>query len=76
MLEEDIIDAIQEAYLNASKRSRRLIPDKHDYTYIDGWFCYDHQRIKNYECLYQGKAGDMLIRFLFDFKEMKIVTDV
>lgn len=58
---------IHEAYLNASKRSRRIIPDESDYSNIDT--C----RIENYECLYQGKAGSMLVRFLFDFKNMKIV---
>ena len=67
MTENDINDAIRTAYLNARKRSRRIFPDEFDYANIDIRY------LKNYECLYQGKAGDMLIRFLFDFKDMKIV---
>lgn len=68
MMEEDIINAIQKAYLNASKRSRRRIPVRYDYAFIG---C--GERIENSECLYQGRTGDMSIRFLFDYKDMKIV---
>lgn len=67
MTENDINDAICTAYLNASKRSRRILPDKFDFANMQVIY------LENYECLYQGKAGDMLIRFLFDFKNMKIV---
>ena len=67
MTENDIMDAIREAYLNASKRSRRIFPDEFDYANMNVRY------LENYECLYQGKAGDMLIRFLFNFKDMKIV---
>lgn len=73
MSEKDIIDAIREVYFNVSIKSRRRIPDKLDRTNISYWSHYRDCRIENYECLYQGKAGDMIIRFLFDFKNMKIV---
>lgn len=66
MTENDISDAIWTAYLNASKKSKRIFPDEFDYANMDVRY------LKNYECLYQGKAGGMLIRFLFDFKNMKI----
>ena len=69
MTKNDINDAIRIAYLNASKRSRRIFPDEFDYANMHAYDRY----LKNYECLYQGKAGDMLIRFLFDFKNMKII---
>lgn len=77
MSDKNIIDAIHEAYLNASKRSRRIIPDKFDKINMDRttWEV-DSELIEleNYECLYQGKARNLLIRFLFDFKDKKIVT--
>ena len=74
MSEDEIIDAIHEAYSNARIKSKRRIPDKLDYTNISYWsHYYDVCRIENYECLFQGKGGDMIIRFLFDFKNMKIV---
>lgn len=75
MSEKDIIGIIHEAYLSAGKRSRRIIPGRLDHANIDGWSRqWGGRRIENYECLYQGKAGNMVIRFLFDFKDMKIVT--
>lgn len=71
MKEEAVVDAVRKAYWNASKRSRRIMPNKLDGANLDrlsdGSFS-----IENYECLYQGKAGDLLIHFLFDFKEMRI----
>lgn len=75
MSEKNIIDVIHEAYLNASKRSRRIIPDKIDYANINGMRPRNvaFGRIANYECLYQGKARNMTVRFLFDYKSMKIV---
>lgn len=79
MSDKDILDAVCEAYRNAGKRSRRIIPDKFDYVSIDGWSWsptyYDRQSIyiKSYECLYQGRAGELLIRFLFNYKDMKIM---
>lgn len=74
MTEEDIINAIREAYCNASKRSKRIAPGVADAINIaNHWPGYEYQ-IENYECLYQGRAGDLVIRFLFDFKNMKIVN--
>lgn len=73
MSEEKIIDAIHEAYLNAGIKNKRRIPDKLDYTNIRYWRPYSDYRIKNYECLFQGKGGDTIICFLFNFKNMKIV---
>lgn len=75
MSEKDVIDAIRDAYMNASKRSRRIIPDKFDRMNLGRGDGLDSQLIElmNYECLYQGKAGDLVIHFLFDFKNMKIV---
>lgn len=72
MSEKDIIDAIREVYFNVSIKSRRRLPDKFDHTNISYWSRYSNCSIENYECLYQGKNGDMVIRFLFDFKNMKI----
>ncbi|MDE7354439.1 MAG: hypothetical protein K2O06_15515 [Acetatifactor sp.] len=75
MIEGDIIDAIREAYHNASKRSKRIFPGIADAINIaNHWPGYGCQFIKNYECLYQGRAGDFVIRFLFDYKDMKIVN--
>lgn len=73
MTKNDISDAIHEAYLNASKRSKRIIPDRIDCENLNRGFEVDCYPIKNYECLYQGKAGNLVIRFLFDYKDMKIV---
>ncbi|HBA49414.1 MAG TPA: hypothetical protein DCZ91_16785 [Lachnospiraceae bacterium] len=75
MTEEDIINAVQEAYRNAGKRSRRIIPGVDDAVNMAN-LCtnYEYQYIENYQCLYQGRAGEMVIRFLFDFKNMKIVN--
>ena len=67
MTENDISDAICIAYLNAGKKSKRIFPDEFDYANMDVRY------LENYECFYQGKAGGMRIRFLFDFKNMKIV---
>lgn len=75
MSEKDILDAVHEAYLNACKRSRRMIPDKFDYTNLSGWFPLDEfDWVENYECLYQGRAKNLVIRFLFNYKDMKIMT--
>lgn len=76
MTEDDIVEAIREAYRNASKRSKDIFPCENDdanihsrgFGYLSG--C---RTIENYEGLYQGRAGDLVIRFLFDFKNMKIV---
>lgn len=75
MTEEDIINAIQEAYCNAGKRSRRIVPSVADAVNMDNVStnC-EYRFVENYQCLYQGRAGDMVIRFLFDFKDMKIVN--
>lgn len=76
MSEKDIINAIREAYENASIRSRRISPNKIsqiDFENLDRVFEVDYHPLGNYECLYQGRAGDLIIRFLFDYKNTKIV---
>lgn len=76
MSEKDIINAIREAYENASIRSRRISPNKIsqiDFENLDRVFEVDYHPLGNYECLYQGRAGDLIIRFLFDYRDMKIV---
>lgn len=70
---KDIIDVICEAYQNARKRSRRIFPNRIDCENLDRGFEVDCHPMKNYECLYQGRAGEMVIRFLFDYKNWKIV---
>ncbi len=74
MSERDIIDVIHEAYLNAGKKSRRRIPEEFDYINIDKWRFNGCPFIENYECLYQGRVGDMTVRFVFDYKNQRIVT--
>lgn len=71
MREQDIIDAIREAYQNAAVKSRRRIPDAWDAYNLD-WYPNGYFPIEDYECLYQAKSGGMVIRFVFDFKNMKI----
>ena len=66
MSEKQIKNAIRTAYEDARKESKRQMPTLKD--------------IKNMDCcvwdktLYQGKAGDLIIRFWFDFAENKIVA--
>ena len=77
MSEKDIINAIREAYENASIRSRRISPNKIsqiDFENLDRVLEVDCHPLGNYECLYQGRAGGLVIRFLFDYKDMKIVN--
>ena len=58
---DEIISAVTEAYINASKRSRRIIPKEIDCENLDrGLFEADCHPIKNYECLYQAKGGGRL----------------
>lgn len=76
MSEKDIISAIREAYENASIRSRRISLDKLsqiDFENLGRILEIDYHLLENYECIYQGRAGDLIIRFLFDFKHMKMV---
>ena len=76
MSEKDVIDAIREAYLNAGKRSKRISLNKIgqvDCENLGRILEVDCYPIKNFECLYQGRAGGLVIRFLFDYKDMKIV---
>lgn len=75
MTEDDIVDAIREAYTNASKRSKRIFPGEVDVVNMCN-VCprYECRFIENYQCLYQGKAGNLVIRFLFDFRNMRIVN--
>ncbi|MDE7354449.1 MAG: hypothetical protein K2O06_15565 [Acetatifactor sp.] len=76
MSEKDIINAIREAYEHANIRSRRISPKKIsqiDFENLDRVLEVDYHPLGNYECLYQGRAGGLVIRFLFDYKNMKIV---
>lgn len=73
MTKTDIINVIHEAYLNAGKRSKGIFPNRIDCENLGRPFEVNHHPIKNYERLYQGRSGDIIIRFLFDFKDMKIV---
>lgn len=64
-----------EKYINASKRSKRIIPTEMDaVNMLNVWPVYECRLTENYQCLYQGRVGNLIIRFLFDFEDMKIVN--